>query len=84
MYIGTLKKISLTIPFFYKPTSKLNYKHTNKHSGKGGFNNLKSKMRELRKQLRKNAQESLEITKPLPHEYHNTRKHFLKGGSSES
>ena len=35
-------------------------------------------MRELRKQLRKNAQESLEITKPLHHEYHNTRKHCLR------
>ena len=65
-------------PNSYKPTNKHNFKHTNKHSGKGGFNNLKSKMRELRKQLRKNAQESLEITKPLRHEYHNTRKHFLR------
>ena len=40
-------------PIFYKPTNKHNDKHTNKHSGKGGFNNLKYKMRELKKQIRK-------------------------------
>ena len=44
MYIGTLKEISLTIPF-YKPTNKHNDKHTNKHSGKSGFNNLKSRIK---------------------------------------